>query len=79
MRSDTTKKTRLLVLFRHDNYGFSVPGDALRVSLSRSTDYVAPLVNGATIACEVRLAVNLDKQTELAIIMSKEHGKINYG
>ncbi len=35
--------------------------DALRVSLSTPTDYVAPLVNGITITCEVRLAVNVDK------------------
>ncbi len=48
-------------------------GNALRVSLSKSTDCVAPLAKGTAIACEVRLAVNLDKLTELAIIILKEH------
>ena len=32
-----------------------------------------PLGKGAAIACEARLAVNVDKLTELAIIMLKEH------
>ena len=44
-----------------------------RVSLSTPTDYVAPLDKGVAIACEARLAVNVDKLTELAIIMLKEH------
>ena len=47
--------------------------DALRVSLPRPTDCVAPLAKGAAIACEARLAVNFGKLTELAIIMLKEH------
>ncbi len=47
--------------------------NALRVSLSTSTDCVAPLAKGAAIACEARLAVNVDKLTELAIITLKEH------
>ena len=47
--------------------------DALRVSLSTPTDCVAPLAKGVAIACEARLAVNVDKLTELAIIMLKEH------
>jgi hypothetical protein len=46
---------------------------ALRVSLSTPTDCVPPLAKGATIACEARLAVNVDKLTELAIITLKEH------
>ena len=46
---------------------------ALRVSLSTPTDCVPPLGKGATIACEARLAVSIDKLTELAIITLKEH------
>ncbi len=51
---------------------------ALRVSLSRSTaspkapTFGAPLSKGAAIAFEARFA-SLDKLTELAIIMLKEH------
>ena len=47
--------------------------DALRVSLSTPTDCVAPLDKGMAIICEVRLAVNVDKLTELAIITLIEH------
>ncbi len=47
--------------------------DALRVSLSMPTDCVPPLGKGATITCEARLAVSIDKLTELAIITLKEH------
>ena len=47
--------------------------DALRVSLSTSTDCVAPLDKGMAIAGEARLAVNVDKLTELAIITLIEH------
>ena len=47
--------------------------DALRVSLSMPTDCVPPLDKGITIACEARLAVNIDKLTELAIITGVEH------
>jgi len=47
--------------------------DALRVSLSTPTGCVAPLDKGTTIACEARLAVNVDKLTERAIIMLIEH------
>ena len=51
---------------------------ALRVSLSTPTDCVAPLGKGhclqrLAIACEARLAVSIDKLTELAIIALKEH------
>ena len=41
--------------------------------MSSPTDRVAPLDKGAAIACEMRLAVNDDKLTELAIITLKEH------
>gem|GEM_PF-1365856 len=47
--------------------------DALRVSLSTSTDGVAPLDKGLALVCEARLAVNVDKLTERAIILLKEH------
>jgi len=53
--------------------------NALRVSLSRPTasprapTFGSPLAKGTAIACEARLAVNLDKLTELVIIMLKEH------
>jgi len=47
--------------------------DALRVSLSTPTDCVPPLDKGMAIACEARLAVNVDKLTELAIITLIEH------
>ena len=62
---------------------------ALRVSLSTPTDCVAymdigegreqeavsfaPLDKGVALVCEVRLAVNVDKLTELAITIWKEH------
>ena len=46
---------------------------ALRVSLSTPTDCVAPLDKGMAIICEARLAVNVDKLTELAIITLIEH------
>ena len=46
---------------------------ALRVGLSTPTDCVSPLDKGAAIACEARLAVNVDKLTELAIITLKDH------
>ncbi len=47
--------------------------EALRVSLSTPTDCVAPLDKGATTACEARLAVKVDKLTELAFITLMEH------
>ena len=47
--------------------------DALRVSLSTPTGCVTPLDKGTTIACEARLAMNVDKLTELAIITLIEH------
>ncbi len=46
---------------------------ALGVSLSTPTDCVPSLGKGTTIACEARLAVSIDKLTELAIITMKEH------
>ena len=47
--------------------------DALWVSLSMPTDCVAPLDKGLAIACEARLAVNIDKLTEHAIITRIKH------
>jgi hypothetical protein len=47
--------------------------DALRVSLSTPTVCVAPLGKEVAIACEARLAVNVDKLTELAITILREH------
>ncbi len=50
---------------------------AIRVSLSTPTDSVPPLGKDHSIqraiACEARLAVSIDKLTELAIITLKEH------
>ncbi len=66
-------------LVEHCNVAAGHHRDALRVSLSRSTaspkapTFGAPLAKGAAIACEARLAVNLDKLTELAIIKLKEY------
>ena len=55
---------------------------ALRVSLLTSTHCVPPLGKGhcfqeRAIACEVRLPVCIDKLTELAIIILKEHKYMN--
>ncbi len=59
-----------------DEYWNVVAGhhrDALWVSLSMPTDCVAPLDKGLAIVCEARLAVNIDKLTEHAIIARIEH------
>jgi len=55
-------------LVKHCNAVAGHHSDALRVSLSMPTDCVAPLDKGKAIACEARLAVNVDKLTELAMI-----------
>ena len=47
--------------------------DALLVSLSTPADCVSSLDKGEAIAHEARLAVNVDKLTELAIITLMEH------
>ena len=60
-------------LVEHWNAAAGHHRDALRVSLSTSTDCVAPLDKGMAIAGEARLAVNVDKLTELAIITLIEH------
>jgi len=60
-------------LVEHCNTAAGHHRDALRVSLSTPTDCVSPLDKGAAIACEVRLAVNVDKLTELAMITWIEH------
>jgi hypothetical protein len=62
-----------VVLVKHCNAAAGHHRDALWVSLSTPTDCVAPLAKGVAIACEARLAVNVDKLTELAIIRLKEH------
>ena len=64
-RADGKSFHHALVLFQCDNYGFSVPV-VLR-------NCVAVLDKGTAIACEARLAMNVDKLTELAIITLKEH------
>ena len=60
-------------LVEHWNVAAGQHRDALRVSLSTPTDCVSPLDKGMTIAREARLAVNIDKLTELAIITWIEH------
>ena len=60
-------------LVEHWNAAAGHHRDALRVSLSTPTDCVPPLDKGVAIACEARLAVNVDKLTELAIITWIEH------
>ena len=60
-------------LVEHCNAAAGHHRDALRVSSSTSTDCVAPLDKGMAIAGEARLAVNVDKLTELAIITLIEH------
>jgi len=60
-------------LVEHCNAAAEPHRDALRVSLSTLTDCVAPLDKGLALACETRLAVSVDKLTELAIILLQEH------
>ena len=60
-------------LVEHWNVAAGHHRDALRVSLSTPTDCVPPLDKGMAIACEARLAVNVDKLTEFAIITLIEH------
>ena len=60
-------------LVEHWNAAAGHHRDALRVSLSTSTDCVPPLGKGMAITCEARLAVNVDKLTELAITILEEH------
>ena len=60
-------------LVEHCNAAAEHHRDALRVGLSTPTDCVPPLDKGITIACEARLAVNVDKLTESAIITLIEH------
>ena len=60
-------------LVEHWNAAAGHHRDALRVSLSTSTDCVPPLGKGMAITCEARLAVNVDKLTELAINTLIEH------
>ena len=60
-------------LVEHWNAAAGHHRDALRVSLSTPTDCVPPLGKGIAIACEARLAVNVDKLTEPVIITWIEH------
>ena len=60
-------------LVKHCNAAAGHHRDALRVSLSTPTGCVVPLAKDVAIAFEARLAVNVDKLTELATIMLKEH------
>ena len=60
-------------LVEHWNAAAGYHRDALWVSLSTPTDCVPPLDKGVAIACEARLAVNVDKLTEPAIITWIEH------
>ena len=60
-------------LAKHCNAAAGHHRDVLRVSLSTSTGCVVPLAKGVAIACEARLAVDVDRLTELAIITLKEH------
>jgi hypothetical protein len=60
-------------LVEHWNAAAGHHRDALRVSLSTPTDCVPPLDKETAIACEARLAVNVDKLTELAITTWIEH------
>ena len=60
-------------LVEHCNAAAGHHSDALRVSLSTLTDCVPPLDKGITIVGEARLAMNVDKLTESAIIMLKDY------
>ena len=60
-------------LGEHCNAAAGHHRDALRVNLSTPTDCVPPLDKGMTIVGEARLAVNVDKLTESAIIMLKDY------
>ncbi len=72
-------------LVKHCNAAAEHHRDALRVSLSTTTDRVAPLgkelaragpaskASALGLAGETRLAVNVDKLTEYVIVTLKEH------
>ena len=66
-------KAMALSLVEHWNAAAGHHRDALRVDLSTPTDGVAPLDKGIAIACEARLAVNVDKPTEPVVITWTEH------
>jgi hypothetical protein len=72
-RSKTQCESNGESLVEHCNAAAGHHRDALRVSLSTPTDSVAPLGKELAIDFEARLAVNVDKLTELAIITLKEH------
>jgi hypothetical protein len=60
-------------LGKHCNAAAGHHRDALRVSLSTPSDCVPPLDKGMTIVGKARLAVNVDKLTESAIIMLMDY------
>jgi hypothetical protein len=72
-RSKTQCESNGQSLVEHCNAAAGHHRNALRVSLSTPTGGVAPLAKELAIACDARLAVNVDKLTEPAIIMLKEH------
>jgi len=72
-RSEAQCKANGYSLVEHWNTAAGRHRDALRVSLSTPTDCVPPLGKGMTITREARLAVNVDKLTELAITTWIEH------
>ncbi len=58
---------------KHCNTDAGHHGNVLRFSLSTPTDCDAPLGKGVALSCEMRLAANVDKLTEPAIIMLEEY------
>ena len=61
----------ILVLFQHDNYGFSVSVVFRSKTQCEGKTQSTRFAHGASFGHS--LAVNVDKLTELAIIMLKEH------
>ena len=55
-------------LIKHCNAAAGHHRQALRVRLSTRTDCVTPLDKGATIICELCLAVNVDNLTEPPVL-----------
>jgi len=72
-RSKTQRKGKGYFLDERCNAAAGHHRDALRVSLSTSTDCITFLDKGMAIVCETRLAVNVDKLTEPAMITLTEH------
>ena len=72
-RSKAQREGNGPVLVKCCNAAAGHPRPARRDSMSTPTHCDAPLDKGGAIAREARLAVNVDKLTELAIITLKEH------